>query len=101
MTYAAIDTAQLATRAAGDVRGQIAVAMLKQAGIRIAALADVNDQKEGAVCRAVLDGSAPESWTTIVLVALDIAGNLASRTDAQVDAAVSTAWAYFIKSRGR
>lgn len=100
MTYALVDTAARAARASGDVLGQIQIAMLKRAGVRISALADVNDQKESPVCRAILDGTAPATWTTIVLVLLDIAGTLATHTDAEVDAQVTAAFTYFIKSRG-
>ena len=99
MTYAVVDIAARATRASGDVLGQIQIAMLKRAGIRISALADVNDQKESPVCRSILDGSAPATWTTIVLVLLDIAGTLTTHTDAEVDTAVTASFTYFIKSR--
>ena len=100
MSYATVDTASRATRASGDLIGQIGVAMLKRAGVRISALADSGDQKETGVCRSILDGSAPTQWTTIVLVLLDVAGQLATPTDAQVDTQVAAAFAYFIKSRG-
>ena len=74
--------------------------MMKRAGVRITALADSGDQKETGVCRSILDGSGPATWTTIVLVLLDIAGQLVAPTDAQVDTQVAAAFAYFIKSRG-
>ena len=99
MSYTAIDTAAGATRAPGDLLGRIEVAMVKKAGLRAAAIVDGEDQREFSVCRAILDGTGPESWVTIVLVVLDTSGQLANPTDAQLDTAVNTSWAYFIKSR--
>lgn len=101
MTYAAVDTAYRAARANGDVVGQIELAMLKMAGLRIAAIQPADDQRETQVCRAILDAATPPlTWVKIALIVLDVQGKLATRTDAEVDLAMTTAWGYFIKSRG-
>lgn len=99
MTYAAVDTAARAARASGDLLGRVGVALVKQAATRISAIATTDDQREYQVARAIIEGTAPTAWTTIVLEVLDINGVLANPTDAQIDTAVVTAWAYFIKSR--
>lgn len=98
MTYAAVDTAMLATRTAGDVQGQVIMALIKQAVTRVAIIGST-DRVESAICRSVLDGSYPASWTRIVLGLMDIAGNLGTHTDAQCDTAVVSAWAYFMSAR--
>lgn len=98
MTYTAVDTAVLATRAAGDVKGRVDIALVKKAAVQALAIG-TTDKLEAGICRAVLDGGMPASWPKIVLEVLDINGVLANPTDAQVDTAVDTAWTYFKASR--
>jgi hypothetical protein len=99
VTYAAVDTAAKAVDIAGGVRGVIGVALLKKAAVRLPAIVSTDDQREYAVCRSVIEGTMPSSWVTMVFEVLDINGTLAAPTDTQVDTAVNTAWAYYIKSR--
>lgn len=98
MTYAAVDTAMLAARTGGDILGQIGVGLLKQAAVRALAIGNI-DSKEAAVCRTILEGHDPTTWTKIVLEVLDINGTLGTHTDAQVDTAIGTAWTYILASR--
>lgn len=98
MSYVTVDQAMLATRTAGDVQGQVIMALIKQATTRIAIVGQT-DTREAAVCRAVLDGTYPTSWTRIVLGILDLQGKLGTHTDAECDTAVVTAWTYFLAAR--
>lgn len=103
MTYAAVDTIQQAARTGGDIKGKINAAMIKYAGgTRLPVVTAANyagDLHELTVCRSIISGTYPTSWTTAVLILLDIAGQLgdgSATTDAQIDAKVVTAWQYFI-----
>lgn len=98
MSYSTVDTASRAVRADGDRLGQIGVALLKKAAVTINASTDRNDADFKAA-KAIIDGTAPAAWTTMVLYLLDTASVLATPTDVQVDTAVTTAWAYITKSR--
>lgn len=98
MTYAAVDSIVQSTRAAGDIRGQVNVALIKKAAVRVN-LIGATDKQEASICREVLDATMPVSWTTMVLEVLDLNGALGTHTDTQVDAAVDTAWTYFMASR--
>lgn len=98
MSYVNVDTIVLGARAGGDIQGQVVMALIKQATTRIALIGST-DSKESAVCRAVLDGTYPTSWTRIVLGIMDIQGKLATHTDAECDAAVVSAWTYFVAAR--
>lgn len=99
MSYAAIDTAAKATRSAGDLLGRIEVAFVKKAIVRAGAIGGNDDGRERGVIAAVMDGGYPDSWKLTVLGLLDIAGQLASPTDAQIDTQVDTAWLRFTQSR--
>lgn len=106
MSYTTVDTVARATRAAGDVLGRVGVGLLKKAAIQANASPGGQTSKlEAAVCRAIIDGSAPVSFTTTVLYFLDTVGALttntdaATPTDAQVNTAVDSAWVYFLASR--
>ncbi len=98
MAYTDVDTAFLATKAAGDLRGRIEAAMVRRAITRTPAVVAADDQKELAVLRTVIDGSYPSSWVRLVLSLLDTAGQLSAPTDAQIDSQVSTAFDRFLKS---
>lgn len=98
MSYAAIDTIVQGTRTAGDIRGQISCALIKQATTRIAAIGQ-SSSLEAQICRTVLDGAYPVGWTIIVLGVLDTQGHLNNPTDAFVDTAVVAAWSYLLASR--
>lgn len=98
MSYTAVDTALLATRAAGDLRGRIGVALVFKAAVRADAIGDT-DKLEAQVCREVLEDTFPQSWITMVLILLDLAGQLASQTDANINTQVDLAWGYFLDSR--
>lgn len=98
MSYATVDTASRTVRADGDRLGQIGVALLKKAAVTINASTDRN-AADAQAAKAIIDGAAPAAWTTMILYLLDTSGVLASPTDAQVDTAVNTAWAYITKSR--
>lgn len=100
MAYTDVDTAAQANRVAGDLRGRIRAAYIRRAITRMPNWVAADDQRERAVAQAVLDGSAPAEWTTVVLSLLDTAGQLASPTDAQLDTQMATAWDRIIKSRG-
>lgn len=100
MAYTEVHTMTFAARAAGDVRGRVEMALIKKAGIRSTEITSDDDQREKRVCLTLLDGVAPVQWTTAVLIALDIAGQLTNPTPAQVDTAVNTAWTYLTSSRG-
>lgn len=99
MTYTAVHTQALATRTAGDVRGRVEVGLLKKAATRLAVIANAEDQRERRVCQTILDGTPPAQWSLAVLVVLDLNSQLANPSDAQVDAAVDTAWTYITASR--
>jgi hypothetical protein len=98
VTYAAVDTIVKGTRTGGDISGQIEIGLLKQAAIRILAIGS-SDSKESSISRSILEGSKPSTWVTMVLEVLDIAGNLGTHTDAQVDVAIATTWTYLMASR--
>lgn len=93
MAYADVDTAFLATKAAGDLKGKIEAAMVRRAVTRLPTVVASDDQRELAVCRAVLDGTYPASWVRLVMSLLDTAGQLTNPTDAQIDAQMATAFA--------
>lgn len=105
MGYAAINATTQA------VKDQVRVGLVKQAGIRSGIVkngaADL-DQRELAVCKAVINGTMPDAWVTIVLIELDIAGQIAAPTDTQIDTVITTglvsppvasAWSFLIASR--
>ena len=100
MAYADVDTAFSAAKAAGDLKGRIEASMTRRAVTRLPAVVAADDQRELAVCRAVLDGTYPSSWVRLVLSLLDTAGQLASQTDAQIDTQMATAFDRLLKSRG-
>lgn len=99
MTYVNVHTATFAEPAAGDVPGRVGIGLLRKAATRLPEIANSEDQRERAACKRVLDGETPDSWVTAVLIVLDLTGNLANPSDAQVDTAVNTAWTYIISAR--
>lgn len=89
MTYTLIDTTP------GGVKARVRVALVKQAALRAqpaaaAATAATPDGRERSVCTAVVNGSMPESWVTMVLIVLDIAGVLANPADSDIDTVIAT-----------
>lgn len=105
MTYANI-VAQQATPATVSA---IQVGLIKKAAVQAATT--VNQEK--VVSQAIINGSVPTSWVTMVLIELDIAGNLpASPTapsDTNIDTvintgvvspAVASVWSFLMASRG-
>lgn len=99
MAYTDVDTAAQANRVAGDIKGRIRAAYIRRAITRMPAIIAADDQRELRVAQAVLDGTAPAEWTTVLLSLLDTAGQLASPTDAQLDTQAATAWARIIATR--
>ena len=89
MTYAAVVTAQ----ADNTLTGRIALSLRRRAYARIDTVANTEDQRERQACVRVFADAIPTSWTSLVLLALDQAGALASATDAQIDTAVNAVWA--------
>lgn len=96
MAYADVDTAFRAARTNGDVRGKIETAFQRRAWTRLTAVANNEDQREANLCRAIASGAYPDSYVLIVLDRLDVAGKLATQTDAEVDTAVTQAWTRLI-----
>lgn len=105
MSYANI-VAQLNTAA---VKSQIDVALVKKAAVQAATT--VNQEK--IVTQQIINGSFPDSWIIMVLIELDIAGNLPAAptapTDANIDTvintgvaspAVASVWSFLLASRG-
>ena len=99
MAYADVDTAFSAAKTAGDLKGRIVAAMVRRAVTRLPTVANGDDQRELAVCRAVLDGTFPDDWVRLTMSLLDTAGQLASPTDAQLDSQIATAFARLSVSR--
>lgn len=104
MTYANVDAILFATPAAGDLPGRVKRAMLKQAAVR-AIIVQNTDKVELQLCRDIVNGTQPSNFLAMVVEKLDIDGVLlaapsAATTDAQIDSAVQTAWAYFLAVRG-
>lgn len=99
MAYTDVDTAFLATKAAGDLKGRIEAGMVRRATTRLPTVVANDDQRELAICRSILDGSYPASWVRLVLSLLDVAGQLANPTDAQIDTQMATAFDRLLKSR--
>ena len=93
MAYTDVATAFLATTTPGDLTGRIEVAMVRRAVTRLPTVVSTDDQRELAVCRAILDGTYPQSWVRLVMSLLDIAGQLTAPTDAQIDTQMATAFA--------
>ena len=93
MAYADVDTAFSAAKTAGDLRGRVEAGMVRRAVTRLPTVASGEDQRELAVCRAVLDGTYPASWVRLVLSLLDTANQLANPTDSQIDTQMATAFA--------
>lgn len=98
MSYSAIDIQVRAARTDNDVKGKVGIGLLKKATVR-GAPASNPTKEEQAICRAVIEGTHPISYTTAVLFYLDIAGVLATPTDAQVDTAVDSAWTGFVNTK--
>lgn len=105
MTYANIVT-QLNTAA---VRSQITVGLTKKAAVQSA----TTSNQERVVTQQVINGGIPDSWITMVLIELDIAGNLPTAptapSDTNVDTvintgvtspAVASVWSFLLASRG-
>lgn len=105
MTYANI-VAQQATAATVNA---ISVGLIKKAAVQ--ASTTVNQEK--VVTQAIINGAVPASWTTMVLIELDIAGNLPTAptapTDANIDTVINTGvaspvvasvWSFLMASRG-
>ena len=99
MAYADVDTAFLATKANGDLKGRVEAALLRRAITRIPAVVTADDQKELAAHRAIIDGSFPQSWVKLVISLLDTAGQLAAPTDTQIDSQCATALDRILKTR--
>lgn len=84
----------------------MAVGLLKKAAVQSNASPGGQTAKlEAAVCRSIIDGTAPASYVTTVLYFLDTVAALTSNTDAavptdaQVNTAVDSAWVFFLASR--
>jgi hypothetical protein len=89
MTYAAVATAKADTATVGQAK----LALEKKAAVQIVNLVSSGDQRERALCQRVLsDAGVPVPISDLVLLMLDINGNLATHTDAQVDTAVNDVW---------
>lgn len=99
MAYADVDTAFAAAKTAGDLKGRIEAGMTRRAVTRLPAVVAADDQRELAVCRAILDGAFPQSWVRLVMSLLDTAGQLTTPTDAQIDTQMATAFDRLLKSR--
>lgn len=104
MSYANVHAIIFATAASGDLPGRIKMSMLKQAAVR-AVIVQNSDKVELQLCRDVINGSQPVNFLSMVVEKLDIdltlqAAPSAGTTDAQIDSAVQTAWAYFLAVRG-
>jgi hypothetical protein len=99
MAYVDVHTMVFGARSAGDVRGRVEVALLRKAALVAQGLVNLDDQRQKAVCRTILDNQTPTSWVTAVLIALDSSAQLATPSDAQVDTATNTAWTYITSAR--
>jgi hypothetical protein len=99
MAYTDVDTAFLATKASGDLKGRVEAALLRRAITRIPSVVANDDQKELAAHRAIVDGSYPQSWVKLVVSLLDTANQLAAPTDANIDAQCATALDRILKTR--
>lgn len=88
MTYAAVVTAQ----ADNTLTGRIALSLRRRAYLRVDNVANADDQRERSACSRAVGDAIPTSWTALVLLALDQAGNLATATDAELDTAVTAVW---------
>lgn len=93
MAYTDVDVAFSAAKTAGDLKGRIEAAMVRRAVTRLPTVVSTDDQRELAVCRAVLNGTASDGWVRLVMSLLDTAGQLSSPTDAQIDTQMATAFA--------
>lgn len=102
MTYSAVLAATQA------VKDQVRIGLEKQAFVRAGATANASDQRERIVCDRIINGTMPTTWVDAVLIELDIAGQIASPTDAQIDTvittgvaspAVASVWSFLIASR--
>jgi hypothetical protein len=104
LTYAAQKTAAADVNLSDSIRR----ALLRQAAVRGAAVADGAsslDQRERTAAKQVIDADQViQSYIDMVVIVLDLAGQLPSPTDAQIDAAITTAntgaWNYIVKTRG-
>lgn len=87
----------------------INVALIKKAAVQATS---VNNQ-EKIVTQTIINGGIPTSWITMVLIELDLAGNLPTAptapTDANIDTvintgvvspAVASVWSFLMASRG-
>lgn len=98
MTYAAVAAAWK-----DDVKiGQVQVGLAKKAGIRIGSLTKNEDQRERKVCNSILNAmGVPPQYTLLVLTLADMqAINLATLTDAQIDATIETLWPNLVALEG-
>jgi hypothetical protein len=74
------------------VTDRVVLALQRRAYSRIDVITPSDDQRELTVCRQLLLGAPTPIWVTVVVSVLDAAGALPAPTDAQIDAAVLTAW---------
>lgn len=93
MSYAAVATA----RADTALITKIALALTKEAAIRIVDLTVGGDQRERQVCNLIAAGP-PEWMVDMVLLLLDMTGGVTvgNPTDAQIDTAIDTLWARLV-----
>lgn len=93
MTYAAVVTA----KADATITGRVRLALEKKAAVQIVNLVNSGDQRERTLCQRVLsDGGVPQPHVDMTLLMVDIAGQLGTVTDAQIDSAVDSLWARMI-----
>jgi hypothetical protein len=67
MAYVDVDTAFSSAKTPGDLKGRIEAAMVRRAVTRLPTVANGDDQRELAVCRAVLDGTFPDDWVRLTM----------------------------------
>jgi hypothetical protein len=101
VAYTDVDQVIQATRVAGDIVGRIDVALLQQAVTRMTQLTtDGTDPlKERLVIHTVFQGDVPKAWRVIVLRLLDLAGQLAAPSDANINTQTVAAWGHIVNAR--
>ena len=99
MAYTDVDIAFRATRASGDLYGRIEAGLLRRALTRIPAVTGSDDQREWLVCQQIVDGAYPASWVKMTMGLLDVAGQLASATDANIDTQAAQVFDRLTKTR--
>jgi hypothetical protein len=104
MSYANI-VAQLAIP---ELRQQVVVALVKQAALR----ASSSTPAERMIIQQIINSTVPDSWVMMVLLELDVTGQLPASpntpTDEAIDAVIATGvpgsvpsvWAFMTAARG-